>query len=41
VRSGDGGAAIDGSVEEVVGVGWAPMTDKVRGELLQLEEWEG
>jgi hypothetical protein len=41
VCSEDGEAATDGSAEEVIGVGWAPVTGDIHRELLQLEEGEG
>jgi hypothetical protein len=37
---GDGEVATDGGTVEFMGVGWAPATDDVLGELLQLEEGE-
>jgi hypothetical protein len=41
IRSGDGEVAMGGCVEEVVGVGWAPMTDSVCRELPELEGRRG
>jgi hypothetical protein len=41
VHSGDDEVATDDSVEEVISVGWAPVTSDVRGELLHLVEGEG
>jgi hypothetical protein len=41
VRSGDGEVAMGDGAEEVVGVGWAPVTGNVRGELLELDRRRG
>jgi hypothetical protein len=36
-----GEAAMDGGAGKFVGVGWAPATDDILGEVLQLEEGKG
>jgi hypothetical protein len=41
VCSGDSEATTDSGAEEFIGVGWAPVTGDVLGELLQLEEGKG
>jgi hypothetical protein len=41
IRSGGGEVAMGSYVEEVVGVGWAPMTDSVCRELPELEGRRG
>jgi hypothetical protein len=41
VRAGDGEVATGGDAKEVIGVGWAPVTANVCGELSELEERRG